>query len=302
VNIVVVEDVKLQKSSESVLGKPKMLIKDQFRDSALWDYVIPRNTDIVIASCYKSGTTLTQQIINLLIRQQSHFDSIIQLSPWVESRLNPPTVETLEQLDSPRFFKSHLPFDALPYYPGWKYIYLVRDGRDVCLSLFHHCKSYLLKMDREGNPIDNGPDDFSEFWENWLETGKPRWAFWENIHSWWQIRHLPNVLLVHYTNLIGDKRKEAEKIARFLSLEWNEAMADMVCKYSSLEYMKEHCYQFEPTAGLFKPQTFINRGVNGYWKGLLHDAQVEHYESLAYQKLEPECAYWMITGTGKTMP
>ena len=121
-------------------GKPRQVIEEVFRNSTHWDAVRPRSGDIVIASCYKSGTTLTQQIINLLINGTADFPAMRKLSPWVDSGLHYPGPNAVEALPSPRFLKSHLPFEALPYHADWKYIYLVRDGRDVCLSLFKHCK------------------------------------------------------------------------------------------------------------------------------------------------------------------
>ena len=121
------------------LPKNRIIIKDELQDSTIWDLIKPRNTDIVICSCYKSGTTLTQQIVNLMVNGDDNFESLHDLSPWVEEIfITPPENKKswIESLPSPRILKSHLLFEALPYYPEWKYIYLVRDGRDVGLSLY----------------------------------------------------------------------------------------------------------------------------------------------------------------------
>ena len=191
----------------------RVVVKDLMRDSKLWDEVKPRPTDIVIASCYKSGTTLMQQIVNLLVRGDDDFESIHHLSPWVELRLKPPETETklIESLPSPRFLKTHLPYNALPYYLEWKYIYLVRDGRDVAVSLYNHCQNHIPKGYNNAFFIENGLDNFSYFWDEWLETGKPRWPFWENLKSWWSARFLPNVILVHYADLINNKLQEVDR-------------------------------------------------------------------------------------------
>ena len=121
------------------------------------------------------------------------------------------------------------------------------------------------------------------------------WSFWEHINDWWDARHLPNLLLVHYADLIGNKREEAERIAHFLGLDWTSSVGDMVCQYSSLDYMKFHSDKFQPP-GRFKPNTFINKGINGRWKDLLTDRQIRYYEDLIYQKLEPDCADWIMNG------
>jgi aryl sulfotransferase len=276
-----------------------MVIREFFRNSTYWDTVRPRKDDIIIVSCYKSGTTLTQQIVNLLINGEREFESMRSISPWIDSGLHAPRPDQVEALPSPRFLKSHLPFEALPYHPEWRYIYLVRDGRDVCLSLFDHCKDMQTEghRDRAGNPIDNGPDDFPSFWDQWLETGRPRWSFFENIQSWWKVKHLPNILLIHYNDLVHHKPDAVRRIAGFLGLEWSPAVGELVCRCSSLEHMKqlEMSGRFGANVVTTKA-TFINKGVNGRWQGLLSDRQVERYLALLSQKLEPECAAWVQHG------
>ncbi|MBO1347679.1 MAG: sulfotransferase domain-containing protein [Hormoscilla sp. GUM202] len=137
-------------------SKDKAVVIDSLRDSTIWDCITPRSSDIIIASCYKSGTTLTQQIVNLLIDGHDDFDNIHQLSPWVEEQCPEDSlnqkIERIEKLPDRRLFKTHLPFDALPYYPDWKYISLFRDGRDVGISLFNHLHSF-TEEGRRNSPV-----------------------------------------------------------------------------------------------------------------------------------------------------
>ncbi len=275
---------------------PRRVIRDRHRDSTQWDNIRPRPNDIVIASCYKSGTTLTQQIVNLLVNGTQHFDRMQTLSPWIDSLYLHIGAEKVEALPSPRFLKSHLPFEALPYYPQWRYIYLVRDGRDVCVSLFDHNQQLKRHrpFDAEGKPFEYGSDDFSTFWDEWIETGYPNWPLWDHIDSWWKVRHFPNVLLLHFNELTHDKPVQIRKVANFLGLEWSPEIGEMVCRHSSLEHMQE----LERAGKLGKPvpkseATFINKGSNGRWRGRLNDAQIEKYLALLHQRLEPECANWV---------
>ena len=275
----------------------KIVVQDFMRDSTIWDSVKPRSTDIIIASCYKSGTTLMQQIVNLLVNGNDNFESIHHISPWVELRFQPSETETgvIDSLPSPRILKTHLEFEALPYYQEWKYIYVVRDGRDVGVSLYNHCQTYLNNAYNLSINFENGSDDFLQFWDLWVETGKPRWPFWENVNIWWQVRHLSNILLVHYENLINRKSEEIIRIAKFLNQEINSSKVEMICQFSSFEYMKEHWQQFQPP-GVFKPQSFINKGTNKRWRNLLTPEQLQRYEIIISQKLEPKCANWVKNG------
>eukprot|EP00959_Pyramimonas_sp_CCMP1952_P312997 6551634-Pyramimonas_sp.AAC.1 len=52
---------------------------------------------------------------------------------------------------------------------GYRYIYLVRDGRDVATSFFHHLSNQDTKT---GGGFEG---DFSEFFEKWNAVGSPRW-------------------------------------------------------------------------------------------------------------------------------
>jgi len=275
-------------------------VRENFRDSSKWDHVKPRSDDIIIATCYKSGTTLTQQIVNLLLNGDKDFTAMRDLSPWVESGLHAPKPEAIEALASPRFLKTHLHPQALPWHEQWKYIYLARDGRDVGMSLYNHSRTMEEELEAMGKAgtRDNGPTNFADFWDQWVETGKPRWDFWENVDKWWQVRHQPNVLLIHYTDLVHNKPVEAERIARFLGCEWSSSICDRVCEHSSLEYMRElELVGKFGSANKNKQKTgLVHKGTNGRWKDLLTDRQLERYEEIVAQKLEAECAHWLRNG------
>lgn len=277
----------------------KLVVKNNYCDSTMWDSVSPRNTDIVIASCYKSGTTLTQQIVNLLVNGDSElrgYKSMHELSPWVEHTPDPlfASVEAklnhIENLPAPRFLKTHLSFEALPYYPEWKYIYLVRDGRDVALSLYNMGGGYDPSVWEE----EKLEETFAEFWDNWLETGRHLWPLWDHIDSWWRVRHLPNLLLVHYSDLINDKPNEVERMAEFLGVKIDAAKKDLVLRESSLEYMKENWEKFQSPG--FLPKRFFGKGKNGVWKDFLPPEKIEKYEIFIVEKLGHECASWMKNG------
>lgn len=289
--------MKNQKQILSLQLEDKVVVKDYLRDSSIWDCITPRVSDIVIASCYKSGTTLTQQIINLLVHGHDEFDSLHNLSPWVEHKhdLLDQKIEQINKLPGRRLLKTHLLFEALPYYPGWKYICLVRDGRDVAMSLFNHLHA-LTPEARLTSPVQfyNLSSNFVEFWEEWLKTGKPYWDWFEFINSWWSVRHFPNILLVHYRNLIHYKYAQIEKIAGFLKINLDKPLKEIILHKSSLEYMKQNYQKFKHPD--FEKHGFINKGINGRWQTLLSEQQSKHYEEILEQKLGYACALWVKNG------
>jgi hypothetical protein len=60
-----------------------------------------------------------------------------------------------------RFLKTHLPIDALVFSPKAKYLYVVRDGRDVAWSMHNHHLGFTEQVypmfnhvfGREGDPL-----------------------------------------------------------------------------------------------------------------------------------------------------
>src|SRR5258705_10932913 len=89
-------------------------------DSTRWDDVVPRPDDIVITTSLKAGTTWTQRIVSLLVFQSVELPGTLHFcSPWVDARWiggRAEMRELVEGVPHRRFFKSHLPLDALPYW------------------------------------------------------------------------------------------------------------------------------------------------------------------------------------------
>ena len=126
-----------------------------------------------------------------------------------------------------RFVKPHLPVDALVFSPRAKYIYIGRDGPDVVWSLYnHHANAngfwYEALNDtpgRVGPPIDKSVADVRQYFLEWLARGGfPFWPYWKNIRTWWEIRHLPNVLFLHFQDMKTDMAGEIRRVAEFLKI------------------------------------------------------------------------------------
>ena len=135
----------------------------------------------------------------------------------------------------------------------------------------------------------------------WKRDGYPFWSFWENVRTWWEIRHLPNVLFVHFANLKRDMPGQMRHIAAFLDIPINETRWDTILEYCSFDWMKQHATKSVPLGGAFwdaGAQVFIHQGVNGRWAETLTPAEVAEYEARAVRELGPECARWLATGEG----
>ena len=119
-------------------------------DGRRWSRYAPRESDIVIATYPKCGTTWMQRIVGSLVfltPDPMPFSSEISL--WIDSRLSVPVddaIATIEAQTHRRFLKSHLPFDGLPIFDEVKYIHVARDGRDALMSWHNHDNAYLPEV------------------------------------------------------------------------------------------------------------------------------------------------------------
>ncbi|MBV7327802.1 sulfotransferase domain-containing protein [Chloroflexi bacterium TSY] len=196
-------------------------------DSTRWEHYTPRDGDVVISTSYKSGTTWMQHIVLQLIYLGREVPKLTEVSPWLDFRVSMPIEDLAKMLDAQterRCIKTHLALDGLPYYPDVNYIIVGRDARDVFMSWWNHYSNYTDEAytklntlpDRVGDPMPRCPQDIREYWRTWISRG---WFEWEsegyphsgNLHhtqSWWQFRHLPNVLFVHFNDLLGNVKEE----------------------------------------------------------------------------------------------
>lgn len=279
-------------------------------DSTIWNDFKFRDDDIIVATYAKSGTTWTQQIVAQLLFNGDPEVSVADISPWLDLRVPPKEVKlsAIEAQTHRRIIKTHLPVDALVFSPRAKYIYIARDGRDVVWSMYNHhvnanagwYEALNDTPDRVGPPIGKPPADIRDYFNDWLDRdGHPFWSFWENIRSWWQIRALPNVLMLHFNDLKHDLAGETQRVADFLDIEVDASRWPTILEYCSFGWMKQNAHKTAPVGGAFwdgGAQTFINKGTNGRWSDTLNAEHNAKYEAHAIEELGDECAQWLKAG------
>ena len=288
--------------------KTREIISHHF-DSRAWNNFVFRDGDIVVATYAKSGTTWTQQILSQLIFGGAKNIDVHRLSPWVDLRILPPELRlALDRQTHRRFLKTHLPVDALVMSPKAMYIYLARDGRDAAWSFHNHhynaTDEYFTSYN-EGRPahlppLERGSADPHDFYRQWFDRdGYPIWPFWHHIRSWWAIRNLPNVMLIHFNDLKDDLEGAIRRIAAFLDIPIDRASFSRIVEHCTFDYMKAHATEVAPRGGEFwkgGAATFINKGSNGRWRDALSAAEISEYEARALRELGPACARWLANG------
>jgi aryl sulfotransferase len=286
-------------------------------DSTAWDNFPARPGDIIITTALKAGTTWMQNIVaNLIFQGYEIPQPLWQLTPWLDTRGGGSTAEKLALLEAQthrRFIKTHLPLDALPYFPQANYIYVCRDGRDIFMSLWNHyrhlnpeiIKRFNSTPERANDPFPACPENIHAFfhlwmtrsWFDWEHDGFPFWSSFYHLQSWWDYRHLPNIYFVHFNDLLADLEGQMRSIAAILNIKVNETIWPQLVNQSTFKTMKANAGSIVAGGGDFLidgARQFLHKGTNGRWKGILTKEELNLYDRCADERLSPECRKWMM--------
>jgi hypothetical protein len=161
--------------------------------------------------------------------------------------------------DKTPYYVLHLP-KIMAWFPDAQIIHLIRDGRDVALSLFAR------------------QDDFgvyntyfaAKYWQQYVETGMQQGAKL-GPHQYLEMR---------YEDILLDQKSALQKICGFLSEEFSESL---------LEFKKSGMAGKTPL--LQKPVQSDNAGK---WRSQMSPMQIRVFESAAGDTLK-ECGYALTT-------
>lgn len=229
-----------------------------------------RPDDVFICSYPRSGTTWLQMILYQLTTDgEMDFEHIGEVCPWFERvAING---RRLDRLRSPRIFKSHLPYIWIPK-RKCRYIYVARDGRDVAVSFYHFHRSHFRFA-----------GTFSQFYRAYIR-GMVVWGSWfYHVGGWWRHRNEPNILFLHYEEMVRDLEGTIRRIVDFLGLEIDEARMPEIVRRCGFAFMKEHEAQFDFATELLieqgmTPGNFIRKGKTGGWREVFSAEELSQYD------------------------
>lgn len=296
--------------------KTKTFVTEHF-SSERWVDFPWRDDDIVVATGIKTGTTWTLRIVGLLIHQDmKRVDDQVMHAPWPGVNFMG-TIDEMHKeigaIEHRRFFKSHLPLDAVPYHEKAKYINVVRHPLDTFRSMLHHwggitddLLDIFTKAGYPDFPQRKDSGSVKEIWARWISEGrmdweKDGWPFHSGIHiaqSFWEHRDRDNVLLLHYSNMIEDLDREVRRIANFLEIDVSEEMLKEIVRLATFDTMKSQNKAMNPHYDFIFSHGgdgFMSRGGDNTWQELLDDDDLKLYEKRVSQ-LDPEFRNWLELG------
>jgi hypothetical protein len=291
-------------------------------DSARWEGFVFRPDDIIISTPPKCGTTWTQMIVAMLVVQDPSLPRpLAEMSPWLDMLTTSldDVVALLEAQEHRRFIKSHTPLDGLPWDDRVTYICVARDPRDVGFSWDNHLLNIDLGRLIEVRAAAVGLDDVTDadtppplagtelgrFWQ-WVEEASPPSAVvsslastMHHLRTFWEARHRPNVVLVHYADLMRDLEGEMRRLAQRLGIVVPEARWPALVDAARLDQMRARADDVVPNSNhaLWRDnQRFFQQG-GIRWRAHLGDDELNRYWArLSELGLPAELSAWAHDG------
>lgn len=280
----------------------------QDEDSARWAALEFRVGDIVVSTRSKHGTTWVQMILLLLIHQQPELpEPLPRLSPWLDHLVEPldAVVARLEAQTQRRVVKTHTPLDGLPIDPDVTYVVVGRHPLDAAVSLYHQ----VLNIDRErqsellGRPVEKpSPPPVADWVAGWArQEAEPTEALdslpgvFHHLTDAWERRHEPNIVLLHYADLLADLDGQMRALARRMDLPVDEGAWGDLVQAATFDGMRARAETLlpDPVGVLADPRAFFRSGRSGTGAELLTPDELADYQARAAELAPPDLLAWL---------
>ncbi|XP_039260199.2 sulfotransferase ssu-1-like [Styela clava] len=229
-----------------------------------------RTRDLFLCSYPKCGVTWLQNIVWRVLHHgqpcETHLRNHISFLEFdgEDAIFKTTTGEDISVI------KTHFPYHWVPKHAEAKYIFIAREPKDVCVSLFYHIKGF---PDYE---FDGSFDDiFEGFLEGTIDCGD----YFQILMEWFAVRNDASVLFLLYEDLLSDTKNEILKIARFIGNQCeedltsdSEAILRKIIEETQISEMRKDDSKWVLSE---RSIPFIRKGVIGDWKNHMTVEQSE---------------------------
>jgi hypothetical protein len=278
-------------------------------DSARWLDFPFRDGDIVISTRSKSGTTWMQMICALLVLGTPEPPApLAELSPWLDWLAEPrdAVYARLAAQRHRRFVKTHTPLDGVPLDDRAHYVVVARHPLDMAVSLWHQAgnldRARLAELTGQPQGPSRPRTPLVEWLRRWVEQEvDPReeldslpGVLW-HLGDAWARRSRPNVILVHYDDLLADLGGQMRALAARLGVEVPEARWPELVEAATFDRMRQRADRLVPDpAGVFKDRAaFFRRGGSGQGRELLDAATLARYRERTAALAPADLLAWL---------
>ncbi|KAL6068620.1 Sulfotransferase [Balamuthia mandrillaris] len=249
---------------------------------------VVEESDVVVATFPKCGTTWMQQIVLLLLfgGDRSKVWNPMKQSLWLETAVSLPdlkhrkTIEELQAMPLRRCWKTHAPEHLKPWKEmKGKIVVVARNPNDAAVSMYHHSRD-VATFEYSG-PWDHFVTEL--FLKGLVEHG----SFWDWHAGWWaayknQPSENQQILWVTYEDLQKDLAGEVARIAKFICVDATPEVLESVVAGSSFSAMKAQFEEQEKQAEVRGEQVkknHIRQGKSGGWRDVFTEEQAAAFDA-----------------------
>ncbi|KAM5578483.1 cytosolic sulfotransferase 15-like [Rosa sericea] len=256
-----------------------------------------RDSDIVVASVPKSGTTWLKALIFAIVNRQ-RFEIKIHplltsnshnLVPFLEVDLyrNNLVPDFSSKFPEPRLFATHIPFPSLGTIKesNCKIVYVCRNPFDSFVSLWHFCNKV--------RPQSLAPLSLDEAFDMYCQGMDVYGPFWDHMLGYWKesLKRPNNVLFLKYEDMKKDGVYHLKTLAKFLDCPFTEeeernGVIEDIAKLCSFETMKKLEINKNGTFGLnIESKNLFRKAEVGDWVNYLTPMMEQRMSKVIEEKL-----------------
>ncbi len=251
-----------------------------------------RKGDRFLASFPRSGNTWLRTILTNVLQPDAHSDPDVfnRVIPGVSIRGAP----AVRGAKSPRLIKTHSWFQA----GMGRTVYVVRDGRDALVSLYHYSTFYSAV--RHGHGRATG---FEAFFNSY-RRGAFGQTWEENVTSWLgegRARLGDDLLVVRFEDLKAEPLAVARRICGFLAIAADETGLERAVTEARLENMR--AIERQKLGASSDPRaSFYRGGERGQWHDYLTEEMLRELRRSASRAMELAGYSWEAEPAPSTTP
>ena len=248
-----------------------------------------REDDVWIITSPKCGTTWTQEttwhIMNNVQLERTE-EPLFTRSPFLDMvTIMGMDLEKAEEmfkkfddLPSPRTIKTHFPLKLLPpkLLDTCKVIFVNRNVKDACVSLYHH---FGLMTDLMG--LESEFEDFAkEICPTGLcyNGGGP--AYFSMLKCQYDNIDHPNMLILWYENMKQNQRGMVVEIKNHIKYDISEKQIDDLTEFMKFENYQKSSSMNKDTKGTWKKGSqFIRKGIVGDWRNHFGEQSAKDWDA-----------------------
>ena len=255
-----------------------------------------RADDVWLLSFPRSGTAWSHEVISAVLYDgdiaaltDAQRDGRISKFQPIEIGIGPAAnlaerIAKWKAMPSPRIVPTHVPCRLFPKAAlalKCRRVYVLRDPRDVAVSLFHLHRSHKVLGFFKGT--------WEEFFEEFLAGRVPYGGWFEHTLGWWPhaVANPNEVLVLTYERLKNDMPGSLHRLGTFLGRKLSLAAVSAIARHTSFENMKTN--PFTNRAGNpvmdFSVAPFLRKGIVGDWCNQFAPEQAARIQMLWNEKM-----------------